>query len=111
MEKEISFIEQKILYGERWIDRFCYTLQQSQQNDKSIVTDFTEMFHMKQRILAFVLTIIALVFLVSNILHELFDPLFMVSQIAYLGLHFLFFLLCYYLLIDIILKIVRIFRK
>ena len=111
VEKEISFIEQKLLYGERWIDRFCYALQQSQQNDKSIVTDITEMFHMKPRTLALVLAIITLAVLSSVISYDLRNQLFKATQTGYLVLYFLFFWLCYYLLIDIILKIGRIFRK
>ena len=101
--KEISSIEQKLLYGERWIDRICYALQQSQQNDKSIISELRNVNPGLWALFFAAMTCYFLSVAVPNNLITGFGP-----YTIY------FFFICglgYYILIDIFLKIMRRFRK
>ena len=102
-EKEISSIEQKLLYGERWIDRICYALQQSQQNDKSIISELRNINPGLWALLLAAITCNFLSMAVPNNPLTGFGP-----YTIYL---FSIFGICYYILIDIFLKIKRRFHK
>ena len=110
-EKALSVIEKKLLFGENWLDKLCYLFQQSQQNDKSILSDLPRI-KIKTRTWALVLAIMSSYLVITNLLSE--EHIYMVLRENTgwaLFLVFFFWLLCYVIL-DIAGKLAAyVFRK
>jgi len=123
-EKALSGIEHKLLFGENWLDKFCYLLQQSQQNDRSILTDLRSIRLRTWTLVLAILTILLLretipeyeirdyLILLSLLITGNQSPdVFLINRTISSVSFILFFWLVYYLAFDIAVKLVRLFRK
>lgn len=108
MEKALSVIEHKLLFGEKWLDKFCYLLQQSQQNDESFVVGMQKLSPRTWTlILSIITTIVIAAILPAN------DYYYMAfgQRVTCMALSVILFWFIYYLAFDITVKLLRLFRK
>ena len=107
VENAIERIEYKLLYGEHWMDKFFYALHQSQQNDQSIVTELLHIKPSTWSVFASILTVIIL----STVLPHEYRQVLSVNYSIFMTFFFLFSWLCFYIVIDIMIKVMRLFRS
>lgn len=105
VEDAIERIGYKLLYGEHWMDKFFYALHQSQQNDQSIVT---ELLNVKPRTWSLFASILS-VFILSTVLPSEYRQLLSDNYSIFMAFFFLFSWLCFYIVIDIMIKVMRLF--
>ena len=101
VEKALSIIENKLLFGENWLDKLCYLFQQSQKNDKSFLNELLGI-KIKPRTWALIFAIISSYMVITNLISEEHIYTALREQTGWiLFLVFFFWLLCYVIL-DIV---------
>ena len=123
-EKALSVIEHKLLFGENWLDKFCYAIQLSEQNDKSVVNELRNIRPRTWTLVAAFLTIFILSETVPedeklyylNLMSLLITvntstQVFTINRTVTFVVFILFFWLIYYVVFDIAVKLLRVYRK
>lgn len=107
VKKAIGMIEHKLLYGEHWLDKFSYVLLQSEKNDQSFVKELRHIKPGTWSLAASIITTIILLTVLPSEYHQVFWGMYHI----FMALFFLFSWLCFYVVFDILLKLVRLFRR
>ena len=107
-EKALSVIEHKLLFGETRLDKFCYLLQQSQQNDESFVMGMRKL---SPRTWTLILAIISTIVAVAIIPAQNYYFMQFGERVTCMALSVILLWFSYYLVFDIAVKLMRVFRK